>query len=264
LSTGSSVRRFLYRAEYFLLRRADRVSTISEKMMQRLSDKGVPDDHSWLFPNWADTDFVQPLARDNEVRRELGATSEQVLVLYAGNMGEKQGLELILDAADRLRKRAKIQFAIVGGGPARKKLERAARQQKLHNVRFLPVQPLERLPLMLAAADIHLVIQRREVADLVMPSKLTNILAAGRPSVATVDPGTAISEILNGYGCGITVLPESAKELASGIVTLAEDARMREQLGRNARRYAESYLKKDKILIAFENRLQNSVRVRGK
>jgi colanic acid biosynthesis glycosyl transferase WcaI len=264
LSTGSSVRRFLYMAEYFLLRRADRVSTISEKMMQRLSDKGVPGDDSWLFPNWADTDLVQPLAQDNEVRRELGATSEQVLVLYAGNMGEKQGLELILDAADQLKKRAKIRFAIVGGGPARKKLERAARQQKLHNVRFLPVQPLERLPLMLAAADIHLVIQRREAADLVMPSKLTNILAAGRPSVATVDPGTAISEILNGYGCGITVLPESATELTSGIVTLAEDARMRNQLGRNARRYAESYLKKDKILIDFENRLQNLVKVRGK
>jgi colanic acid biosynthesis glycosyl transferase WcaI len=178
-------------------------------------------------------------------------------------MGEKQGLELVLEAADRLTQRAEIQFVMVGGGAARKRLERAARQRRLDNVRFFPVQPLDRLPLMLAAGDIHLVVQRREVADLVMPSKLTNILAAGRPSIATVDPGTTISEVLNGHDCGVTVPPESATELASGIVALAEDAGMRERLGRNARRYAESYLKKDSILVGFEGRLRSLVRSRG-
>jgi colanic acid biosynthesis glycosyl transferase WcaI len=124
------------------------------------------------------------------------------------------------------------------------------------------VQPLDRLPLLLAAGDIHLVVQRREVADLVMPSKLTNILAAGRPGIATVNPGTTISEILNGHDCGVTVPPESATELASGIITLAEDAGMRERLGQNARRYAESYLKKDDILNDFEDKLKNLLRSR--
>ena len=264
LSTGGSVRRFLYRAEYLLLRRADRVSTISEMMLQRLLNKGVANHRSCLFPNWADTDLIRPLAQDNEVRRKLGVGSEQVLVVYAGNMGEKQGLELVLEAADRLRERPKIQFAMIGEGAAREKLERTARQRKLGNVRFLPVQPLDLLPFALAAGDIHLIVQRRDVADLVMPSKLTNILAAGRPSVATVDPGTAVFEVLSGYDCGITVLPESATELASGIATLAEDARMRQRLGRNARQYAESHLKKDDILANFEGSLQQLVKTRGK
>src|SRR5215213_8994108 len=110
LSMGGSIRRFLYATERLLLRRANRVSTISEKMLQRLSDKGVPENRSWLCPNWADTDLVLPLARDNEVRQEFGVGPDQVLVLYAGNMGEKQGLELVLDAADRLRERVDIQF----------------------------------------------------------------------------------------------------------------------------------------------------------
>jgi colanic acid biosynthesis glycosyl transferase WcaI len=153
---------------------------------------------------------------------------------------------------------------MIGEGAARENLERTARQRKLSNVRFLPVQPLDLLPFVLAAGDIHLVVQRRDVADLVMPSKLTNILAAGRPSVATVDPNTAVFEVLSGHDCGVTVQPESATELASGIATLAEDARMRERLGRNARRYAESYLKKDNILANFEGRLQQLVKTRDK
>jgi colanic acid biosynthesis glycosyl transferase WcaI len=117
---------------------------------------------------------------------------------------------------------------------------------------------------MLAAGDIHLVVQRRDVADPVMPSKLTNTFAAGRPSVAMVDPGTTISEVLNKHDRCVTVPAESAAELVSGIVLLAEDGGLRERLGQNAHRYAESYLRKDNILVNFEGRLENLVRSRGK
>ena len=251
-----SVQRFLYRVEYLLMRGVDRVSTISERMRQRIVEKGVFEDRTLLFPNWAETDFVRPLQPDNEVRREFGAGPNDVLVLYAGNMGEKQGLELVLDAAEQLRERTEIHFAMVGAGAAKERLERIARERKLRNVRFFPLQPLERLPLMLAAGDIHLVVQRRGAADLVMPSKLTNILAAGRSSVATVDPGTAIYEVLEGHDCGVTVLPGSATELAVAIATLAQDPETRVRLGRNARRYAELYLKKEKILSKFESSVQ--------
>lgn len=253
----SNVQRLLYSIEYFLLRRLDRVSTISGKMWQRVVEKGVPEDRTQLFPNWSDTASVRPMPRDNQVRREFGVESEKVLILHAGNMGEKQGLDLVLDAADQLRERTEIQFVMVGEGAARERLELTARQRRLDNVHFFPLQPLERLPLMLAAGDIHLVVQRREAADLVMPSKLTNILAAGRPSVATADPGTEIYEVLNEHECGITTTPSNVTELVASIVELAGNAGMREELGQNARRYAEHYLDKDEILSRFEDSLRD-------
>ncbi len=259
---GSGVPRLLYGVEHFMMRGIDKVSTISEKMCQRVVKKGIPEDRVYLFPNWADTQFVRPVQRDDKVRREFGAGPNDVLVLHAGNMGEKQGLELVLDAAERLRRRAEVKFALVGAGAARERLQRVAEERRLDNVRFFPLQPSKRLPLMLAAGDIHLVVQRREAADLVMPSKLTNILAAGRASIATVDQDTAVYNVLNGHDCGVTIPPESAAALTASIVALADDAELRESLGRNARQYAESFLQKDRILSAFEAELQHLAKVR--
>ena len=256
---GSRMSRLFHRIEYLVMRGIDRISTISEQMRLRIAEKGLPEDRVYLFPNWADTEFIHPLPPDHEIRREFGAEPSDVLVLYAGNMGEKQGLESVLDVAAQLRGRTGIKFAMVGAGAARSRLQQLAEKRKLTNVRFSPVQPLERLPLMLAAGDIHLVVQRREAADLVMPSKLTNILAAGRPSIATVDPGTAVYDVLHGHNCGLTPPPESAPELARSIVALAEDVALRKRLGQNARRYAELYLQKDQILSAFEAELRSLV-----
>jgi len=256
----SGLRRFFHSAERFLLRRAAKVSTITEAMRRRVVEKGLPKSRTSLFPNWSDVEFVRPLPPDDQVREEFGAGPNDVLVLYAGNMGEKQGLDLVLDAADCLRERPEIKFVMVGAGAARERLERTARGRRLNNVRFFPLQPLERLPLMLASGDIHLVVQRREAADLVMPSKLANILAAKRASVATAEAGTALHQVLNEHDCGITTAPGSVEGLVAGIVTLAENAKMREQLGQNARRYAESHLDKDKILTEFESRLQELVK----
>ncbi|MEW6638469.1 MAG: WcaI family glycosyltransferase, partial [Actinomycetota bacterium] len=259
LLRGAWTRRLLYRAEGLLMRRFSRVSTITEAMVRRVLDKGVPEERTALFPNWANLEIVSPMPRDNEVRRELGAGPEDVLVLYAGNMGEKQGLELILEAAHRLGRRRDVHFAMVGAGAARRRLEQEARARGLENLRFFPVQPMERLSPMLAAGDVHLIVQRREAADLVMPSKLTNILAAGRPSVATAEPGTALYDVLDGQGCGIIVPPGDADGLVRAIETLADDIGRREKMGQNARRYAEDRLDKDKILSRFEMRLRRLV-----
>ena len=246
----------LYAVERLLLRTATRVSTITEAMRGRVVKKGVPEERTWLLPNWSDLGFVRPLRRDASLRRRFGAGPDDVLVLYTGNMGEKQGLDLVLDAADLLQGWPGIKFAMVGDGVTRERLERAASVRGLGNLRFFPVQPLELLPTMLASGDIHLVVQRREAADLVMPSKLTNILAAGRPCIATADPGTTLYGVLNEHGCGVTTRAGSAEDLAARIVALAEDPEARETLGRNARRYAETTLDKHRILSNFESKLQ--------
>lgn len=257
----SKAQALLYGVERFFLRKAQRVSTITAAMQRRAVEKGVPEDRSWVLPNWSDIDLVRPISRENKVRWEFGAGPEDVLVLYAGNMGEKQGLNLVLDAADQLKSRVNIKFAMVGTGIARQRLEQAARDRDLNNVRFFPSQPPDRLPPMLAAGDIHLVVQKREAADLVMPSKLTNILAAGRPSIATADPDTTLYEVVCGNDCGIATAPESVEELVAAIVALADDVATRERLGNNARQYAEKSLSKDKILSDLENKLHELVKV---
>lgn len=248
--------RMLYAFESGLLRRASAVSTISEGMRRRIIAKGIEESRAWLVPNWSDLNFVRPLSRVNTFRRSLlGIGDDEVVLLYAGNMGEKQGLEIVLQVADRLRSETSVRFVMVGDGVARQRLVQRASELALPNVLFLPVQPRERLPEMLAAGDVHLVVQTREAADLVMPSKLTNILAAGRPAVATAAPGTALHEVVAGHGAGLVVPPEDAEALTEAVRSLVRVPALRAEMGRKAREYAEHYLDRDAILSRFESRL---------
>lgn len=256
LVKGRALRRALYGAERWLMKRFTGVSTITEAMRRRVLKKGVRENQAHLVPNWADIQSVRPTTPDEGTRLRFGANPDDALVLYAGNIGEKQGLELVLEAARLLRGRGDIRFAMVGEGAARERLERRANELELENLSFFPVQPREQLSSMLAAGDVHLVIQRREAADLVMPSKLTNILAAGRPAVATADPGTELYNVLRGHDCGVMSAPGDPEELAAAIAALADDPESRKRLGGNARRYAEKHLDKDEILAGFERVLQ--------
>ncbi|MCK9187962.1 WcaI family glycosyltransferase [Acidithiobacillus sp.] len=252
---GGMLGQALYRIEAFLLHHATRVSTISEAMRQRVIEKGVPPERAWLFPNWADIEAVRPGPRANDFRKEFGVDPETVLILYAGGMGEKQGLEVVLEAARRCADEPRLQFLMVGAGGARTRLERQAAAMGLRNLRFAPVQPVERLAEMLAAGDIHLVVQRRDAADLVMPSKLTNILAAGRPCVATADAGTALAEIVAGHTTGLVTPPGDSEALTAAILTLAADQTLRAQCSNHARHYAETHLDRDAILSRFEQQI---------
>jgi colanic acid biosynthesis glycosyl transferase WcaI len=255
LQTGG-LRGALLRAEAFLLKQATKASTITEAMRKRLLAKGVPEDRTLLFPNWADISFITPRDRMNPMRATLGAGAEDVLVVYAGNMGEKQGLEIALDAAEQLAGDPRIRFALIGQGAKRPWLEAEAKRRGLANVRLFDVFPWEDVPDMLAAADIHLVIQRREAGDLVMPSKMTNIMAAGRATIATADPGTALHDVLTTEITGVATTPEDAAALAAAIVGLADEPARLAEMGRNARAYAERHIAKDAILGAFEARLR--------
>lgn len=257
--SGGGLGRVLYLVENFLVKRASRVSTITAAMRGRAIEKGADRGRCWLVPNWADIAAVTPGDRDNEFRRELGIGPDQILVMYAGGLGAKQGLEIVVRVAAALIGKPQIQFVIVGTGADRLRLETLAAELALSNLRFLPVQPLERLGEMLAAGDVHLIVQRAEAADLVMPSKLANILAAGRASIATAGAGTALHEVLVGHDCGVTVDPDNAPALKEAIVSLGGDAAARERMGANARAYAEEYLDREVILARFEKVLQELV-----
>lgn len=235
--------------ERSLLRRFDRVSTISPQMVRRLDEKGVAAERVREFRNWVDVDATRVFASPNtRYRQELGIAPDRVVALYSGNMAGKQGLEMIAEAARKLdASGAPVTFVLCGGGPARGPLEAAC--QGLADVRFLDLQPVERLPELLGTADIHLLPQRPEAADLVMPSKLMGMLASGRAIVAMADPGTGIATEIADCGRAISATGEA---LAEAIATLAADPDRRRALGAAGRLRAEQRWRQSSVIDGFE------------
>ena len=251
LLKGRRLRHCVTVIEGWLLRRFDMVSTISHRMLERAVSKGVAQPKTVLFPNWADISAVSPDGDRGAYRAELGIDKDTVVALYSGNMGAKQGLEILAQAAESLQSDSRLAFVFCGNGVGRADL--VARCAGLQNVHFLDLQPLEKLGALLATADIHLLPQRADAADLVMPSKLTGMLASGRPVVATAHQGTEVARVV--AGCGVIVTPEDPQEFANAIAGLAADLGERARLGRAARIYAEKNLARDAVIGAFEQRL---------
>jgi colanic acid biosynthesis glycosyl transferase WcaI len=203
------------------------------------------------LPNWVDTVTILPLPQMSPLRAELGIAAGEIVALYSGTMARKQGLEMLAEAAGRLAEHGRLRFVFCGEGPGKPGL--ATLTAHLANVRWVPLQPFARLNDLLNLADIHLLPQKAGAADLVMPSKLTGMLASGRPVVATARPGTQLADAVEGRG--IVVEPGDASAFARAIEKLAEDRGLRERLGRNARDYAISELKKENILSRLEQEL---------
>ena len=251
LMTSRAVRKCALAVERFILKRCDKVSTISEKMLERLEKKGVPSSHRVLFPNSVDTEAVFPLPTVSPLRREIGIPESAIVALYSGNMGEKQGLHHLAEAARSLASRSEIRFVFCGAGTFRTKLMSLV--GVLPNVTFLPLQPDNRLNDLFNLADIHLLPQREDIADLVMPGKLREMLATGRPVVATARPETQIAVCVQGRG--LVVPPGDSAAIVSAICRLAVDADLRRRMGEEAREYAVTHLSRDRLMQEFERSL---------
>ncbi len=251
------------RTEKFFTFAFDRVSGISPRMVDRARAKGIPDNRAILFPNWVDVDEIYPLDRNagrfNPVRRELASEvpgiEDKTLVLYSGNMGAKQGLELLAPLAETFASDPRIHFLFCGDGAFRPRLEELVAHRP--NVTMLPLQPLERLNYLLNTADIHLLPQRASAADLVMPSRLSAMLASGRPVIATAHEGTQVAMVVEGRG--LTVPAEDPDALHTAVLQLVDNKDLRLRLGRAAREYAVEHLGKQRVLEQFECDLNAAV-----
>jgi colanic acid biosynthesis glycosyl transferase WcaI len=245
----------MFGMEKFILDRSDVVSTISEGMQRKIESKEISKGKIWQFPNWVDEHAIQPLSREQSLRKEFGFQDTDKVVLYSGNLGEKQGLEVIIDAAKAFQNQPNVYFFISGTGGGKEKLVGMVRESGLQNVQFHPLQPYEKLSALLAMADVHLVLQKKSASDLVLPSKLTGILASGGCAIITALPGTTLYEVIRKYDMGILAEPESAPALVSAIGQgLFGDS---QTLRDNARKYAVQYLSKDQILRNLEGKLRH-------
>jgi len=187
-----------------------------------------------VIPNFVDTERIVPLDAATDYRRELGLTDRPV-VMYAGNIGYSQSLEMLVAAA---RARPDVDFVINGTGSARSDLERSARG--LTNLIFGDFQPPERLSEVLATGDIHVVPLRRGLGRVSVPSKTYSIMAAGRPIVAAVDAGTEVTRLVDGARSGLVVPPDETESFIAAIDRLVSDRDVRRDMGQRARAFVES------------------------
>lgn len=237
---------------------ADRVSTISPQMCAKLVDLGIAADRIVEFRNWADVNHIRPLDRPSVLRERWGIDRTHV-ALYSGNIANKQGIGIVLDAARLMAHRRDLLFVICGNGPNRATLEAAA--HGLDNIRFFDLQPTELLPELLGLASVHLLPQIAGAADLVLPSKLTNMLASGRAVVATAATDTGLAHEVE--GCGIVTPPGDASAFVAAITSLIDDPDTRARLGAAARARAEECWSRDAILARFEAALRATVETPG-
>lgn len=248
---------FMFWLEKQFFQKSDLVSTISTGMERKINGKGISKDKQVIFPNWVDVEFIRPLPKSISLRERFGLNYTDKIVMYSGNLGEKQGLEMIILAAKRLQHQKEIKFLIVGNGGAKSRLIELVKDENLNNIVFLPLQPYNDLPLLLATPDIHLILQKKEASDLVMPSKLTGILASGGCALVTALPGTTLYEMIHKYDMGILVDPENLQDFVDKIsAALSSD---NSEIKRNARNYAESFLEKSSILKNIEERLNRLI-----
>jgi len=237
-----------------ILRRAAAVRILSNSFAPRMLSRRVLESRLHLVYDWVDTDLVRPLPRDNDFSRQYGL-SGRFVVLYAGNVGQIQGLESVLDAAALLQHRPDVLFLFVGDGTARESLLARAGQMGLENVRFLPYQPLEAMPLVWASADVGLVSLMKGAGSGALPSKSFSILASGRPLLASIDEASDLVTLVARARAGVCVPPQCAPDLAAAVLRLREDPALCADYGRNGRDYALRHHSPEAAASRFEELL---------
>jgi len=250
LFSNKNVLSMLFRTERRILKSADYVSSISTGMIKKI--KAKVNREIIFFPNWVDTDYFFPLGPREQLKAKWGYKPDDIIYLYSGAIGVKQGLEAILITAEELKDSESIKFVICSSGPYKDQLAEEAQSKGLTNISFLPVQAKETFNELLNLADLHLVIQKANAGDLVMPSKLTTILAVGGASIITAAKGTSLYDMVNDHNFGYIVEPGDHELLTKQILQIKLDADL-DKKRENARNYAVKYLNLDKVMTDFVN-----------
>jgi putative colanic acid biosynthesis glycosyltransferase WcaI len=237
---GGSLPAALQRLERMVLNRTDLVVVLSDKMRDHLKAIGVTAPIE-VFPIWVDVDAIHPLPANGRDRRPT--------VIYSGNFGRKQGLDQVLELATLLQEaRPDIAIVLRGRGSQAEHLAAEIAARRLGNVRIADLLPPERLNAGLAEGDIHLVPQDPDAADFAVPSKIYNIMAAGRPFIATARPDSVLWRLQQECGGFVCVPPYDARRFSEAVTALAGNAALREEMGTRARNFVVERFAKRRVL----------------
>ncbi|MFN6572222.1 glycosyltransferase WbuB [Nostoc minutum NIES-26] len=241
--------------EKFAYRTASKISVIADGFVENLLSKGIESSKIEQIPNWVDVNFIRPLSKENNPFRVAHNLNSKFVVQYSGNIALTQGLETVVKAASVLRHIPEIAFVIVGEAKGLQRLQQYCLDCGADNVLLLPFQPREHLPQMLAAADVGLVVQKKNVISFNMPSKIQVLLASGRALVASVPENGTAARAIRQSGGGVIVPPEDHEALAMAILELYKHPEKVKTLGYNSRQYAVEQYAFEHALNHYENLL---------
>ncbi|HLO86757.1 MAG TPA: glycosyltransferase family 4 protein [Nostocaceae cyanobacterium] len=230
--------RTLATLEKLAYRMSHTISVIADGFCDNLVSKGVPIEKIRCIPNWVNVNHIRPIAKQDNSWICEHKLEEKFVVLYSGNIALTQGLETVIEAASQLRHIPEIAFVIAGESTALARLQEYCLSCGADNVLLLPLQPREKLPQMLAAANIGLVVQKRSVIDFNMPSKIPLLLASGSPIIGSVPASGTAAKAIRESGGGLVVEPESPQALAAAILEIYEKPNLAVQLGKKGRQFA--------------------------
>ncbi len=242
----------LEKLEHFMYAQASHVSVIAPTFRDNLLRKQVPPHKVATIPNFVDVDFIRPHPKDNAFSR-AHALADKFVVSHAGNLGYVYDLDALLDVAQLVGFEPEIQFLIVGDGVERARLQARAQTLGLHNVRFLPFQPRDQLPLLRATSDVQLALYRSGSARFSMPSKVYEIMASGRPVLASADADSDLWRLVSGTGCGLCVEPHQPEALAAALLRLYRDADLRARMAACGRNEAVRAYSREAIVAQYES-----------
>ncbi|MCC5603126.1 glycosyltransferase family 4 protein [Nostoc favosum] len=251
--------RTLAALEKFAYRSAHTISVIADGFRENLVNKGVPVNKIVCIPNWVNVNFICPLPKQNNSWISSHQLDGKFVVLYSGNIALTQGLETVIEAAVCLRHIKEIVFVIVGESIALQRLQEYCLLNGADNVLLLPLQPREKLPEMLAASDVGLIVQKRNVISFNMPSKIPLILASGRPIVGSVPATGTAAKAIKLSGGGIIVEPESPDAMAAAVHDLYANPTLGARLGNAGRQFAEENYSLEQALNRYEGLLSHIV-----
>jgi colanic acid biosynthesis glycosyl transferase WcaI len=238
--------------ERFVYRRAEAIICLCQGFVDKLTAHDITPERLHLIPDWGDTQNIRPIEGESSFRKKNGLPTNQLLVMYSGNMGKKQGLTNIVQAAELSRNEPEIMWLLVGEGEERALLQREILDRNLGSINLLPLQPAESLPQMYSAADVLLLNQRASVEDSVIPSKLLTYMAAGRAVLAAVSEKSEAARQIRRAECGLVVPAEDPAAVVEALLSLRRDPALRAELGANGRAYAEKHFTKQKVLQKYD------------
>ncbi|MEM1291929.1 MAG: glycosyltransferase family 4 protein [Cyanobacteria bacterium P01_H01_bin.162] len=256
IQTGLISNRFAIRVfetlENFAYRSSTRISVIAEGFRQNLLGKGVPNSKMNIISNWVDVNFIRPMDKYNNAFRQANGLGDKFVVLYSGNIARTQGIQTVIRAAAKLQHLENLVFVIVGEESQLSDLDELRQELGIHNVLLRPFAPRAELPEMLAAADVGLIVQKKNVVGFNMPSKTQVLLASGRPILAAVPAHGTAAQAIRASGGGLVVKPEDPEDLAQAVQNLYENPQLAESLGQQGRRHAMHEYSFEQALNRYE------------